>query len=78
MFMLHWLSEEALRKVPGMPDEMARFAERSKVWNDYHAELARRKKLPAEEAKALGATADAAVADGKASVPPPRPQVSQC
>lgn len=49
-----WVSEPALRKVPGMKAEMAKHEAAAKVWGEYQAELARRKKLPADEAKALG------------------------
>lgn len=49
-----WLSEPALQKVPGMQAEMDRHAAAAKVWDEYQAELARRKKLPEEEARTLG------------------------
>lgn len=49
-----WLSEEALRNVPGMPEQMAKQEAAEKLWSEFCKERDRRKKLPPDEVKALG------------------------
>jgi len=48
-----WLSEDALKKVPGMQEQMAKYGEAVKKWDAYQTEMRRRKTLPEAEQKTL-------------------------